>query len=125
MKLFGKREARKLAEREPVLFPVPDPEWEGATVRLRYLDGRQRIEFAEKTLEGANGSAVALAFRNMVTLVAYCVVDDRGERAFADDDFDLLASMPTRGLKQVYQKAESINGLSLEDDTGKSEPSPS
>jgi hypothetical protein len=57
-----------------------------------------------------------------------CLVDDSGERLFADEDYPLLAKKSLPALSAIAAAARRINGLfikSVEDETKNSDPSAS
>jgi hypothetical protein len=86
-------------DRKPVPFDVP--EW-GGTIWLRVLSAADQLAISEG-LEARN-----VPLRVLVT----CIVDDEGNRIFADDDADELAKEDFPIIMRVFGQAAKLNGLS-------------
>lgn len=87
------------------------PEW-GGDVIVSEMDGttRDRFEFtiATRDTEGKVSNARA-------KLVAYCVVDEAGERIFSDEDIASLGKLPSVLLTRIAKIAQRLNGLTSAD----------
>jgi hypothetical protein len=113
--------AAALVDREPEEMEVRD--WDGRA-RIRYMTGADRLKYLS-SLGTGNGDDNVRGFNAMIRLVQWTLVDERGERIFTDDDFDMVSSMPLLGLRKVAERAGRMNGFNVEEDEVKSEPSPS
>ena len=122
MKIFSRKMAKALADREPVELEVAD--WD-ARARVRYMTGAERLDYLKSLTEGANGDEQVRGFNAMVRLLMWTLVDERGERVFAEEDFELASGLPLIGLRQVAEESSRMNGFNIEDAEGKLEPSPS
>ncbi len=119
MRLFSKKIASELANREPVEMEVAD--WD-AQVLIGYLDGEQRIKYFSTLTEGANGNATELMLKQMYKVVMMTLLDDDGQLMFdvdSEDDLELVAKMPLTGVRKVAERAAEINGLLAEADAEK------
>lgn len=100
---------------------VTVPEW-GGTVRVVGLTGIERDRM-EASVVG-NGKKMNLTnFR--ARLCALSIVDDQGERVFADADIGALGKKSAAALDRVFSVAQRLSGLSdedVEDLAGESEP---
>lgn len=100
---------------------VTVPEW-GGTVRVVGLTGIERDRM-EASVVG-NGKKMNLTnFR--ARLCALSIVDDQGERIFADADIGALGKKSAAALDRVFSVAQRLSGLSdedVEDLAGESEP---
>jgi hypothetical protein len=99
--------------REPVV--CPDAEWSGLFVSV--LSGRARadleraIDLAEKLFPDDKDRGL----HGMATLVALTVVDDAGQRVFADDEIEGLKVVDSDVLAAVWKQACALNGLRQQD----------
>lgn len=89
---------------------VPVPEW-GGDVRVRSMTGADRDAY-EQSLMASRGPDEKANLRNVrARLVAFCAVDDAGERLFSDADVDALGTKSARALDRVFDVASKLNGM--------------
>ncbi len=83
---------------------VEIPEWKGH-VYVRALNGAERD--ALERMVGSDGF-------NRATLVAFCTVDEKGERLFSDADVAKLSTKNGEALGRIVVAALSFNGMDNE-----------
>lgn len=94
---------RKVAE-------VVVPEWGGRTVRVAAMSAADRDSWElEAYLERKGGGRAANV---RARLVARCLVDEAGERVFADEDIAALGKKSAKALDRLFDVAQRLNGLS-------------
>jgi len=94
---------------------VEVPEW-GGTVRVRALNGRERDAFEASCMKERRDGTTEFVTRNMrAKLVALCLVDEKGQRLFGEEDIAALGKKAAKPLAQVFDAATKLNGLSGED----------
>lgn len=106
---------------------VKVPEWGGA-VRVRSLTGAERDAFEASMFEGTGKKARMNSANLRARLVALCVVDEAGERLFADEDVEALGAKSAAALDRVFSAAQRLNGFTsadVEELEGNSESGPS
>ena len=90
---------------------VEVPEWGGA-VRVRSFTGRERDAFEASMVRG-DGKDRKVDLTNMrARLVGLTVIDETGQRLFADEEVDLLGAKSGAALDRVFAIAQKLNGLS-------------
>lgn len=90
------------------------PEW-GGDVEVRGLTGAERDAF-EQTVVETRGKNTRVNLRNIrARLVALTVVDERGNRLFADGDVEALGRKSASALNRVFEVAQRLSGLRQED----------
>ena len=113
-KILGKDEILQAEDEQQETVEVP--EW-GGSVILRGMTGKERDAWEQKQIERKRGSkrrSVNTAnFR--ARLVAACVVDEKGERVFADADAQALGTKSAAGLSKVFDVAARLSGITEED----------
>ncbi len=93
---------------------VSVPEW-GGDVLVRGLTGQERDAY-EATIMRLNGTNAQMNLVNArAKLVARSVIDENGDRLFADDDVALLARKSAAALERVFNVAQRLSGLSSAD----------
>jgi hypothetical protein len=95
---------------------VAVPEW-GGSVSVRALTGTERDAFEAAFIRfDGKGNKLAPNLRNIrARLVAMSVVDENGNRMFADNDVDALSSKSASALQRVFEAAQELSGLSNSD----------
>ncbi|MBC7193862.1 hypothetical protein [Marinobacter sp.] len=89
---------------------VSVPEW-GGEVIVRGLTGAERDKF-EASIVVRKGDKTDFNPENMrAKLVALCVVDEQGNRLFADEDVKLLGKKSAAALDRIFQIAQRLSGL--------------
>ncbi len=86
---------------------VKVPEW-GGTVNVRTMDGEGRDAF-EASLQN-NGKRDLKNFR--AKLLAFCLVDDKGERMFSEADISALGKKSAAALTRLADVASKLNKMS-------------
>jgi hypothetical protein len=92
---------------------VPVPEWgDGACVRVRGLNAKERIEIS-KSIMGEDGQVDSALSLDLTIIVPFmCMVDDQGRRLFTDQaDVERLGAKSTAALQRVMDVAKRLNGL--------------
>ena len=100
---------------------IDAPAW-GGTVRLRVLSGRALTDYEAQV---ANDAPL---LERCARIIAFCAVDEEGNRLFSDDDIPALLERDARTLVLLGTAATRINALRVEDlaeAEKKSVPSPS
>ncbi|MGC5009746.1 hypothetical protein ACLQ2R_03170 [Streptosporangium sp. DT93] len=92
--------------------PVAVPEW-GGTVRVRSLTGRERDKFEASLLDKQGNARRTLDAR--AKLAQLCIVDERGQLLFGEDDIRALSNKSAAALNRVFEKAQQLAGLTEED----------
>ncbi len=90
---------------------VEVPEWGGA-VLISTMTGTDRNAW-EQTLVSVNGK-VNLANAS-ARLVAFCAVDENGQRLFTDADAVELGQKSSAALQRCVNVAQRLNGLTAAD----------
>lgn len=93
---------------------VEVPEW-GGTVRVRALNGRERDEFEQSTVEQKNGKVKQNLANFRAKLVALTVVDENGHKLFAKNDVAILGMKSAAALQRVFNVAAELSGMSDKD----------
>lgn len=121
--LITREKVQALSQREPARFEVES--W-GGEVLLRFLTGEDRLDYHDWIKDRSNGSVLRSGVLGMYRLVQITAVDEDGEPLFADDEdgWQTVLSMPAAGISAIGNHAADLNGLSVEADEEKSEPSP-
>lgn len=86
---------------------VEVPEW-GGTVRVSEMSGQDYAAFVETAFPGEDADK-GQAKHFASTLVAFCVVDEAGERIFSVSDIDALARKSKTALERVFEVADRLN----------------
>lgn len=90
---------------------VAVPEW-GGSVQVRGLTGKERDEFEQASIRRASNGEMTLNMSNMrARLVAFCVVDEDGERLFSDEDIAELGKKSASALERVAKVAQRLSGM--------------
>ena len=103
---------------------VEVPEW-GGTVRVRGMSGVERDAFESSLIEqpAANGQRKRRRQQTTKTnmanvrakLCAWCIVDEKGVRVFADADIVALGAKSAAALDRIYDVASDLSGITDED----------
>jgi hypothetical protein len=99
---------------------VPVPEW-GGTVRVRMMTGADRDAFELSMIVfNDDGSRKPNWGSYRARLVAFTLVDDQGNRMFAEDEIAHVAGKSAAVISRIFEAAEKLNGLG-ESAVGKAE----
>jgi hypothetical protein len=101
---------------------VPVPEWgEGAEVRMRLLNARERNEiesrmFKEEITKDESGENVVRrvvdpAVNMRVLLVGSVLINEDGSRMFSDDELNMLDSKAAAVINRLFNEAQKINAM--------------
>ena len=117
--MTGLTKEQILAIQDVKPVPVPVPEW-GGTVYVRPMSAGQRDrwegELLDRTEKRKDG--IAAAVENMrAQFLAHCLCDENGVILFGPDDIEALSGKSYRAMDLLYEKAQTINGLSEADIT--------
>lgn len=82
---------------------VEVPEW-GGEVWVRAMTAAERDRLEAAVLDGKTASIRAL-------VAAMCMVDERGERLFGDQDVEALARKNAQALDRVFQVARRLSRM--------------
>lgn len=100
---------------------VKVPEW-GGEVIVGTMNGEARDAW-EQSLVGEAGKINAKNIR--ARLLAYCAIDEKGNRLFSDADAERLGRKSSKALDRCVKVIQRLNGLTdkdLEDAQGNSVP---
>ena len=103
-----------LAAKDMETEDVDVPAW-GGRVRVRGMTGSERDAFEAALLnnKGQADKRYLLNFR--AKLVVLCVVDEEGNRLFADADVGLLGKKSASAIELVFDVARRLSGMSQAD----------
>lgn len=91
---------------------APTPEWKCRKVIVRELSGSDRDEWEMSLVEiDANGKRQVTRENARANLVARSIVDDEGNRVFADADVAALGRKSGKVLDRLYDIAVEISGI--------------
>lgn len=97
---------------------VDVPEW-GGKVILRGLTSVERDDYEQGLVETSpNGSVKAKPKLHNVraSLVVRCIVDEQGERVFADADVEALGGKNAAVVDRLWDVCRRLCGMSTEDE---------
>ena len=83
------------------------PEW-GGSVFVRTLTGTDRDAFEQSIIQNSERMDLANVRARMAVL---CVVDEKGERLFADSDAQALGAKSSLALGRIFTVAQKLNGM--------------
>lgn len=106
------REAILAADDKPTRM-VPVPEWGGA-VRIRSISAAERDEFEEIQLAARKEGRI-LPRQVRARMVAFCVVDEAGNRLFTEADVEALGAKGVRAVDRVCGAVAELNAFSDKD----------
>lgn len=87
---------------------VPVPEW-GGNVRVRTMSARDKDFFELAAIRARNDGDVNFSIR--ARYAAFCIIDEKGEPVFTDEDIEALGNKSSAALDRVYQAIEELNRL--------------
>jgi hypothetical protein len=98
------------------------PQW-GGTVRIRALSGTERDAFENSMYQQRGKDLVRNAANIRAKLVARSVVDDEGERIFADQDVNALGKKSAAALDRIFEVAARLSRINEDDVEAMGKPS--
>ena len=101
------------------------PQW-GGIVRVRGMSGTERDAFetaisrekptGNRAGRRAGNTATEIIRENLrARLIAWCVIDDSGNRVFSDDDIPTLNAKSGAALERVVEVAMRLSGMGDDD----------
>lgn len=88
---------------------VSVPEW-GGEVLIRGLVGTDKDKFLQETIRQDAGKTVE--FKDITArLVARCLVDEKGERLYSDEQIPELGGKSAAVLARLFEVAQRLSGL--------------
>jgi hypothetical protein len=109
-----------MLKREDILkaddLPFEDvdvPEW-GGTVRVRALMASERDRWEAMTYLDSKGN-VTTPQDIRAKLVAFCCVDEEGNRLFTEDDISALAKKSARAMNRLWTVASRLSAVIASD----------
>lgn len=103
--------AQDLAERKEVAVP----EW-GGEVLVRMLSGKERDRLDELAIAAKGKGKNTVNMTNFrARLVAACVCNEDGTRAFSEAEIEALGGKSAAALDRVFEVAASFNRISKDD----------
>jgi hypothetical protein len=90
---------------------VEVPQW-GATLTIKEMGLQEGVKFAGMVRD--TGETLTMTAEQIASIVAWCVIDDAGERVFSDADIPKLASKSQKALLFLYSEIVGLSG-SLEE----------
>ena len=109
--MYLRRDQIFSAEAETVTVDVP--EW-GGEVRVRGMTASQFLEYQDMVATELDQAKAGLAVAPQI--VAWCVVDEHGEREFEDSDSVMLRDQPLSPLVKVSAEAVKLSVRGMEAD---------
>jgi hypothetical protein len=100
--------AKILAADDRPREPIKVPEW-GVDAFVATMSGTDRDAFDADMFNRKDAKERAINFR--ARLVARCLVDEDGERVFAEADIEALGKRSAAALDRVYEVAAKLNRL--------------
>ena len=94
---------------------VQVPEWGDAWVRVRSMSASERDHFEAGTVRGNGRSATTNLEHIRARLCIACVVDETGERVFAEEDTFPLGAKSAAALDRIFTVARRLNKMTEED----------
>ncbi len=93
---------------------VEVPEWSGS-VTVRTMTGTERDSF-EASITQKRGGSVEVNMTNLrAKLCALTMIDENGERYFADSDVAELGKKSSAVLDRIFAVAQKLNGFGQDD----------
>lgn len=115
-KKFDKKTAKQLRNPAPIWVRI---EALDCDVRIRPLSGLERIEYIKKTVDIDEDDTIG-GIKMMAELVALSVIDEDGDRVYDEGDFESVLCMNLKGVRQIAEQAQVLNGFDLEEAEGNS-----
>jgi hypothetical protein len=89
---------------------VSVPEW-GGSVRVRSMMATDRDAY-EQNMLASRGADEKANLRNIrARLVAFCLIDEAGERLFSDTEIDALGRKNAAVLDRLFDVASRLNAI--------------
>lgn len=106
----------------PAQETVSVPSLKGDVI-VRGMTGKERDAFEASLVEG-KGKKRDINTRNLrAKLVAFCCVDEQGNRLFSDADAEALGDVRADALDRLFSVAQRLSGITQEDADELGQPS--
>lgn len=93
---------------------VSVPEW-GGDVLVKVMTGTERDAFESSIFE-QKGKDIQKNLGNLrAKLVSKCLVDEKGNRLFADKEIEIIGKKSAKVLDKIYEVCVKINGIGPKD----------
>lgn len=113
-----------LSSSTPRTAYVEVPEW-GGTVKVRGMTGKERASYRNSLVGRATQRLRAgeetgetelelVAFRSNEDVVAWCTIDEDGNRIFSDEQVERLGKADPAPIDKVAQKILQLSGMTRE-----------
>jgi len=89
---------------------VDVPEW-GGVVFIKTLTGTERDAFEESIIRDGKANLTNIRAK----LCVRTIVNEKGERLFADNDIAVLGAKSAKALDRIFAAAQKLNGITAED----------
>lgn len=96
---------------KPKTATVSFPDLDGLTVTVRGMTGRERMAFELANYEGHGKTREFNPTRVRERLVAYCCIDEQGQRVFSDEDIEALTETRWDVLDRIASVALELSGI--------------
>jgi len=94
---------------------VPIKEW-GGSIRLKEMDGTERDVFETEVMKRRKGNTDEVELKGLkIYLLHLCMVNDKGERLFTQEDIFALQKKNARIINDLFTEAQKLNKLKKED----------
>lgn len=93
---------------------VPVPEW-GGSVFVRGLTAAQRDSFEASMFVGEGDDRKFSAENIRAKLLVRCLVNEAGERLFADNEDEVLGAHSGAVLDRLFTVAQRLSGIARDD----------
>jgi hypothetical protein len=103
-----------LKAKDLVTQEVDVPEW-GGTVIVKGMTGTERDSFEQAIIDTKGKSTKTNLANIRARLCSLTMVDDKGERLFADSDMIGLGKKAAKAIDRVFAVAQDLNGMSAVD----------
>lgn len=109
---MGIREALLNATTPTEVVQLPEI---GASVTVRGMTGRERDAFEASCVKGTGKKRTTDLANIRAKLVAFCCLDEHGNRAFSEDEAEALGNVRGDVINRLFTVAQRLSGLSQED----------
>jgi hypothetical protein len=84
----------------------------GFAYRLREMSGTERDKYEISAFKEIDGKRTVDALYLRARLIAFCMVNEKGERLYADDEIELLSNAVSASvLGKLFEAAQKLNSL--------------
>ena len=94
---------------------VDVPEW-GGKIILRGITATERDDYEQAMVDMSPNGAKRKLHNVRASLVVRCIVDEQGEREFADSDAEVLGAKDAAIIDRLWDVCRRLCGMSTEDE---------